>query len=93
MYLCSTSVTINTQPATPPTAAGFTTNVCRSNWNDNRDCSTGTESRSIDGFIPTLEYLLMWLLQRCTVTVKMLQDVSAPTSVTINQQPDKTGST
>jgi hypothetical protein len=36
-----TSVTINTQPATPaaPTAAATLQPTCRSNWNDNCDCS------------------------------------------------------
>jgi hypothetical protein len=51
-----TSVTNNATSNTCCTncVRNFATNVCRSNWNDNRDCSTGTGIMySIDGDLHT----------------------------------------
>jgi hypothetical protein len=56
MYLASTSVTINATSNTCCTncVRNFATNVCRSNWNDNRDCSDWNWNHySIDGDLHT----------------------------------------
>jgi hypothetical protein len=56
----------------------FATNVCRSNWNDNCFCSTGTGiTYSIDGSTYTnTTGIFTNVAATYSVTVKMLQDVS-----------------
>jgi hypothetical protein len=80
------SVTINAQQQLLHQPLQLATNVCRSNWNDNRDCRLELESRIalMVQLIPTLlEYLLMWLLQRIQLRLKNAAGcISAPTSVT-----------
>jgi hypothetical protein len=86
MYLAPTSVTINTQPATPaaPTAA---LQLCKTNavatGTITVTAPTGKESRIalMVRLIPTLlEYLLMWLLQLIQLRKNAAGCISAPTS-------------
>jgi hypothetical protein len=96
MLRCFCSYQCNyAQPATPaaPTASATLQPTCRSNWNDNCDCPSGTESLiALMVLIPTLlEYLLMWLLQLILLRLKMLQVVFLLTK-NLLMQPDKTRS-